>query len=105
MGENFLPACRGCPMSETADLVVVGARVHTGAAPSPRAQAVAIRGGRIAAVGTASEIRALTGPRTEVLELAGSTLLAGMNDAHAHIAQWGASRPPLALDVSPREVA
>lgn len=91
-------------MSERADLVVVGARVHTGARHGPAAQAVAIRGGRIAAVGPASEIRALTGPQTEVLDLAGATILPGMNDAHAHIAQWGASRPPLALDVSPREV-
>jgi predicted amidohydrolase YtcJ len=91
-------------MSETAELVVVGARVHTGAAPRPDAQAVAIQGGRITAVGPAREIRALTGPRTEVLELPGATLLAGINDAHAHIAQWGASRPPLALDVSPRTV-
>ncbi len=91
-------------MSEAAELVIVGARVHTGATPRPDAQAVAVRGGRIAAVGTASEVRALAGPRTEVLDLAGATVLAGMNDAHAHIAQWGASRPPLALDVSPREV-
>jgi predicted amidohydrolase YtcJ len=91
-------------MSETAELVVVGARVHPGAAPRPDAQAVAIQRGRITAVGTEREIRALTGPRTEVLEMPGATLLAGMNDAHAHIAQWGASRPPLALDVSPRTV-
>jgi predicted amidohydrolase YtcJ len=66
---------------------------------------VAIRGGRIAAVGGASDLRAGSGPRTEVLEMPGATILAGMNDAHAHIAQWGASRPPLALDVSPREVS
>jgi predicted amidohydrolase YtcJ len=92
-------------MSETADLVVVGARVHTGAAPAPGASAVAVRGGRILAVGSASEVRALSGPRTEVLEHPGATILAGMNDAHAHIAQWGASRPPLALDVSPRVVS
>jgi predicted amidohydrolase YtcJ len=65
---------------------------------------VAIRGGRIAAVGTASDVRALAGPRTEVLDLAGATVLAGMNDAHIHLGQWGASRPPLALDVSPRMV-
>jgi predicted amidohydrolase YtcJ len=87
-------------MSENADLVVVGARVHG----VPGAQAVAVRGNRIAAVGTAAEIRALTRARTELLDLAGATVLPGMNDAHAHIAQWGASRPPLALDVSPREV-
>ena len=87
-------------MSENADLVVVGARVHG----APDAQAVAIRGTRIAAVGTAAEIRAVAGSRTEVLELPGATLLPGMNDAHIHLGQWGASRPPLALDVSPREV-
>ncbi|MEA2178143.1 MAG: hypothetical protein QOG77_1440 [Solirubrobacteraceae bacterium] len=91
-------------MSETADLIVVGARVHTGAAEARDAEGVAVRGGRIAAVGTASELRALAGPRTEVLDLAGATLLAGMNDAHIHLGQWGASRPPLALDVSPRVV-
>ena len=44
-------------MSENADLVVVGARVHG----TPDAQAVAIRGTRIAAVGTAAEIRAVAG--------------------------------------------
>lgn len=88
-------------MSDTADLILVGARVHG----APAAQAVAVRGTRIAAVGTAADIRALAGARTEVLDLPGATLLPGMNDAHAHIAQWGASRPPLALDVSPRTVA
>ncbi len=87
-------------MSDAADLVVVGARVHG----TPGAEAVAIRGTRIAAVGTAAEIRAVADARTEVLELPGATLLAGMNDAHIHLGQWGASRPPLALDVSPREV-
>jgi predicted amidohydrolase YtcJ len=92
-------------MSEGADLVVVGARVHTGAARADGAEAVAVRDGRIVAVGSAPEIKALTGARTQVLEHPGATVLAGMNDAHAHIAQWGASRPPLALDVSPREVS
>jgi len=89
-------------MSETADLIVVGARVHT---PTGPAEAVAVRGGRIAAVGPASEIRGLMGAGAQALDFAGATVLPGMNDAHAHIAQWGASRPPLALDVSPREVA
>ena len=87
-------------MSDAADLVVVGARVHG----APGAQAVAISGTRISAIGTAAEVRAVADARTEVLELPGATLLAGMNDAHIHVGQWGASRPPLALDVSPREV-
>ena len=87
-------------MSENSELVVVGARVHG----TPDAQAVAISGTRIAAIGTAAEIRAVTGARTEVLEFPGATLLPGVNDAHIHVGQWGASRPPLALDVSPREV-
>src|SRR6476469_4826498 len=64
-------------MSDAADLVVVGARVHG----TPGAQAVAISGTRISAIGTATEIRAVADARTEVLELPGATLLAGMNDA------------------------
>ena len=51
-------------------------------APPPRA--VAVRAGRIAAVGTNDDMRALAGPGTEVVDLAGRMLVPGFQDAHVH---------------------
>jgi predicted amidohydrolase YtcJ len=48
------------------------------------ADAVAVRDGRIAFVGTSAEVRPLIGPGTRVVELAGETLLPGFQDAHVH---------------------
>ncbi|WP_318219396.1 amidohydrolase [Streptomyces sp. SCL15-6] len=66
-----------------ADLVLTGGPVHTVDPARSRATAVAVRGGRIAAVGHA-EVRELIGPRTEVVDLAGKLLLPGFQDAHVH---------------------
>jgi predicted amidohydrolase YtcJ len=56
---------------------------------SPRAAAVAVRDGRIVAVGGAREIGELTGPRTEGVDLRGRALLPGFQDAHVHPAFAG----------------
>src|SRR4051794_12416632 len=53
------------------------------------AQAVAIRDGRIFAVGDNAEIRALAGPETKKTDLAGRTVLPGFIDAHTHVALFG----------------
>ncbi|WP_199487627.1 amidohydrolase [Actinomadura spongiicola] len=53
------------------------------------ASAVAITGDRITAVGDDDRIRALAGPSTEVVDLAGRTVLPGINDAHLHLAMFG----------------
>jgi hypothetical protein len=53
------------------------------------ADAVAVRDGRIVAVGGAREIRGLAGPRTEVVDLRGRALLPGFQDAHVHPAFAG----------------
>ncbi|MFC9502616.1 amidohydrolase [Streptomyces sp. NPDC057002] len=66
-----------------ADLVFTGGPVHTVDPARSRATAVAVRGGRIAAVGH-DEVRELIGPRTEVVDLAGKLLLPGFQDAHVH---------------------
>ncbi|WP_225635105.1 amidohydrolase [Streptomyces solaniscabiei] len=66
-----------------ADLVLTGGPVHTVDPARSRATAVAVRDGRIAAVGH-DEVRALIGPRTEVVDLAGKLLLPGFQDAHVH---------------------
>jgi len=65
----------------------------------PRAQAVALSDGRIAAVGTTDEILGMAGPSCRKLDLAGLTLVPGFNDAHMHIMGLGESL--LGADVSP----
>jgi predicted amidohydrolase YtcJ len=64
----------------SADLVLTGGAVFAAGGP----EAVAVRGGRITAVGSAREARDWTGPGTRVLELAGRTVLPGFQDAHLH---------------------
>lgn len=55
----------------------------------PRDEAVAVRAGRIAFVGSAEDAREWVGPHTEVIELSGRTLLPGFQDAHVHLASSG----------------
>ena len=76
----------------SADLVFLGGRVHTVDAADTVAQAVAVSGGRIAAVGADAEVRGLVGPKTRVVELAGRTLLPGFVVAHCHLVSLGMSR-------------
>jgi predicted amidohydrolase YtcJ len=75
-----------------ADLVLTGGAVYTVDAARSWAQAVAIKDGRIAAVGTDSEMRPYVGPRTEVVNLRGRMLLPGFQDAHVHASGGGLER-------------
>lgn len=68
----------------TAELILTGAPVYTVDAARPWAGALAIAGGRIAAVGTEAEVRELASARTEVVELDGGLVLPGFQDAHVH---------------------
>jgi predicted amidohydrolase YtcJ len=68
-----------------ADIVLLGGKVFTAASVRPWAEAVAVRGGRILAVGTTSEIALLAGPRTRRIALGGRTVVPGFDDAHAHV--------------------
>ncbi|WP_431774813.1 amidohydrolase [Streptomyces cucumeris] len=67
----------------TADLVFTGGPVHTGDPALGRVTGVAVRDGRVVAVGQ-DAVDELTGPRTEVVDLAGRLLLPGFQDAHVH---------------------
>ncbi|MFS2280474.1 amidohydrolase [Microbacterium sp. OR21] len=69
-----------------ADLVFTGGPVFTADAVRSRASAVAVAGGRIAAVGR--DVDDLIGPATEVVDLGGRMLVPGFQDAHVH-ALWG----------------
>jgi predicted amidohydrolase YtcJ len=72
------------PTESAADFVLRGGAVHTVDPTRPRAEAVAVRDGRIVAVGSDREVGARIGPRTRVIELRGRTLLPGFQDAHCH---------------------
>ena len=72
-----------------ADSVLLGGKVWTGNAQQPEAQAVAIRDGRIAAVGSDREIGLWVGARTQVTRLHGRRVLPGFNDAHVHFFDGG----------------
>ncbi len=76
---------------QQADLVVTNARIYTSDVNRPVAEALAVRGGRIVFVGSNRGALALAGasPRTERLDLAGKTVIAGMVDAHAHLLGLG----------------
>lgn len=79
------------------DLVILNARVWTGVAARPWAEAISIRTNRIAAVGTTAEITAsAVGART--IDAAGRLLIPGFNDAHAHP---GAMPPATRLEGPP----
>ncbi|HYB87010.1 MAG TPA: amidohydrolase [Streptosporangiaceae bacterium] len=75
-----------------ADLVLRGGHAYLVDAARSWAQAVAVTGGRIAAVGTDAEVSALTGPHTEVIDLAGRMLLPGFTDSHVHASGGGLER-------------
>ncbi|MYS82643.1 hypothetical protein [Embleya scabrispora] len=88
-------------MPVCADLVLINGRVLTVDAAFTVAEALAVRAGRIVAVGSDAEIRPLIGPGIEVVDLAGRTALPGSNDSHPHACAFGATRPPLAVDDTP----
>jgi predicted amidohydrolase YtcJ len=75
-----------------ADLVLLHGKIITVDADDRIAQAVAIRGGRIVAVGTDTAIARLAGPRTRRIDLKGLTVTPGLIDAHAHFSSGGADR-------------
>ena len=72
------------PQEPAADLVVRGAAVTTVDPARPKAEAVAVRGGRIVAVGSDAEVAGRIGARTRVVEGRGRTVLPGFQDAHVH---------------------
>jgi predicted amidohydrolase YtcJ len=74
---------------QQADLVVTNARIYTSDVNRPAVEALAVRGGRIAFVGSNRGALALAGPRTERLDLSGKTVITGMVDAHAHLLGLG----------------
>lgn len=84
--------------SPAPDAVYLHGNIYTGAVQTfsppyveikPRAQALAVRDGRVVAVGSDAEISKLKGKRTQVVDLGGRFVMPGFNDAHTHLASAG----------------
>ena len=73
------------------ELIILNADVRTMDDGRPKAEAVAISGNRVAAVGTSADLRALAGPKTRVIDAGGRSVLPGFNDAHVHWLSGGFS--------------
>jgi predicted amidohydrolase YtcJ len=75
--------------ADTADGIYVNGTIVTVNDVQPQAEAVAVKGGTILAVGTRAQIEALKGPATVVHDLGGKTMLPGFIDAHGHLSLVG----------------
>ena len=67
------------------NLILLNGQIFTSDAAHPYVQALAISGERILATGDSAKIKALAGPHTRQIDLAGRTVIPGINDAHDHI--------------------
>ncbi len=76
-------------IAQSPDLIILNAKVRTMDKANPRAEAVAVNGERISAIGSTDEIRKLIGPLTKVINAQGRLVLPGFNDAHAHFMAIG----------------
>jgi predicted amidohydrolase YtcJ len=74
-----------------ADIVLVHGKVLTMNPSQPEVQAVAVRDGRIVAVGNSAEIRSWIGKATQIVDLAGRAVLPGFIDTHVHVSGFGRS--------------
>jgi predicted amidohydrolase YtcJ len=84
-----------------ATLILTGGTIYTANPKQPKAEALAIAGERIVRVGTRQEIEALRGPETRVVDLAGATVVPGLEDAHGHVASLGESLSEIDLTGTP----
>src|SRR4029450_11851350 len=76
-----------------ADVILVSGRVYTMDPERPRAEAIAVRDGRILFVGSTAHVSALKGPATKVVNLQERTVVPGFVDGHMHFDRLTDSEP------------
>ncbi len=86
---SLLAACGADSAAERADLILTNAAVHTLAAARPRAEALAVAGGRITFVGGTAAALKRRGPSTRVVDLGGRMVLPAFQDSHIHLVTGG----------------
>src|SRR5579864_6536091 len=96
----FIPMAQN-QAAPKADVIYIHANIYTGTSGSSsfhevqRAQAMALRGDRVLAVGTEADVLKLKGPGTSVVDLNGRFVMPGFNDAHIHLTEAGFQKLPL----------
>ncbi len=82
---------------QTADLIIINARVLTMDPGNPHAEAVAIRDGRILLAGSNADIQGLAGARTKIIDAQGGSVLPGFSENHMHVFSGAAELDHLQL--------
>jgi len=78
-----LPLTAGA-QAQRADRIFVNGKIWTADDARPSAEAIAVAGDKIVAVGSSQEIRALAGPKTVTVDLGGRLMVPGFQDSHLH---------------------
>ena len=91
------PAAQTPPPPEPATLVLQNGRIVTVDSSLPEAQAMAVRGDTIAALGSEADIKPYIGPSTTVIDLKGALAVPGLIDSHAHFNGVGEAKLGLEL--------
>lgn len=73
------------------DLILINGTVHTMDSNNPRAEAVAVKNGKIVRVGNNEEILSLKNHNTEIIDVKGKVVTPGFNDSHMHLLSFGSS--------------
>jgi predicted amidohydrolase YtcJ len=75
--------------AEPAELLVRNAKVYTGDRARPEARGIAVRDGRVLALGDDHDLAGLVGPETKVVDALGRRVVPGLNDSHLHVIRGG----------------
>ena len=94
----------GISFAQSADMVIVNAKVYTANPQQPSATGIAVKAGRILAVG--EDVAAYTGPETKRIDVAGRAVIPGFIDSHGHMLALGMAQSSLDLHgvLSPQEI-
>ena len=76
----FMASAVSFAQKMNADTIIINAKVHTMNAAQPNAEALAIYGNRLAAVGKTADSKRLAGPQTRIIDAGGRVVLPGFND-------------------------
>ncbi|MDB5393196.1 MAG: amidohydrolase family protein [Rhodospirillales bacterium] len=87
----LLAAGAGLARAQTATLILLNGKIWTENPGLPEAEALAIEGQRILAVGSSASMRKLAGPKARIIDLQGRRVLPGFNDSHVHFLGGGSS--------------